>query len=133
MGKSNIVRGEVRGVSVRSRTGPSSGMNSRRQTQRTTDILTFRIECFDEAGNKVATIPVEMKGTLSGVLNEGDSVEVIAKWRPGITLHPERVLNLTTGGTVETGSSSSGCLILLLILLLVLGAVMVLFMTRIIH
>src|SRR5215813_6113443 len=95
--RSSLIRGEARNVQLRSRTGPSSG----KYTPGTKDILTFRVDRFDETGNSLQPIPVEMTGEIKGVLNEGDKIEIDAKWQPGQTLEPKKLLNRTTGGVVQ--------------------------------
>jgi hypothetical protein len=84
------LRGEARGVQIRSEPRPNGSI----------DILTFRVERFDQQGDRLAPIPVEMEGTIRGVLNEGDKVEINADWKAGQTLAPKRFRNLTTGGEV---------------------------------
>jgi hypothetical protein len=111
-GPHGLITGVARGVQLRSRS----------MAQGSTDILTFRIEQFDASGNRVESIPVEVKGLIKGILTEGDTVEIAGKWRSGTTLRPRRIRNRTTGGTVEV---SRGCL-KALILFIVMAVVVVL-------
>lgn len=100
------ITGEARNVQLRSQTG-GGGLSI--------DILTFLVERFDEAGDRLTPIPVEVRGTVEGVLNEGDRVQIDASWRAGQTLEPEKFLNLTTGGSVQlrrTGAATAGCIVL---------------------
>lgn len=85
------LRGEARGVQIRSES----------DSHGSTDILTFRVERFDEKNSdRLPPIPVEIVGTIRGVLNEGDKVEINAEWQTGQTLKPQKILNVTTGGDV---------------------------------
>jgi hypothetical protein len=89
------IHGEARRVQLRSAGGGGSY-----------DILTFVVDRFDEMGDRLTPIPVEMKGTIQGVLNDGDKVEIDIQWQPGQTLAPTKFLNKTTGGIVQTQGST---------------------------
>ena len=61
----------------------------------------FRVERFDEVGNRVALVPVELRGLkVEGSLSDGDRVRMTGRLRGG-TLRPKLVENLTTGATVR--------------------------------
>lgn len=92
-------------------------------------VLTFRLERFDEHGDRRSVITVELRGLeLSGDVAVGDRVEAVGRIRGGV-LHAKVVRNLTTGGTVrqvgQAGrrlrAAAAGGLKLALILL-ILGA-----------
>lgn len=61
----------------------------------------FRLERYDEAGNRLPPVPVEMRGLkFTGSISEGDWVFVRGSWTPGKPMHVPSVENLTTGTTV---------------------------------
>jgi hypothetical protein len=93
-----LVIGEARGVQMRSK--PYQGGGSR-------DVLTFRIDQFDASGNRANSIPVEMTGSINGIVTEGDKVEITGGWAPGKTLRPKLIRNLTTSGTVQTSGAET--------------------------
>lgn len=67
-------------------------------------VWTFCVERFDEHGNPLPLVPVQMRGMkFRGSINEGDRVEVRSRWRPGRTLTVNSVRNLSTGATVRSG------------------------------
>jgi hypothetical protein len=90
-GRATVV-GQVRGLQSRSEYyGEHSGAN----------LLVFRIERYDEAGNRLRPVPVQLRAIgFDGALGEGDEVEVTGRWKDG-TLHTDRVHNLTTGASVS--------------------------------
>ena len=90
------VVGWARSVQMRSEQDPN---DSNRQFT----VLTFDVERFDEAGNRLPPIPVQMRGFLDGAITEGAEVEVEvagAEPRDG-TLHVDWVLNKTSGAVVR--------------------------------
>lgn len=63
-------------------------------------VWTFRIERYDDLGNQVAVVPVEMRGrAFVGALAEGDWVRTSGVGHGG-NLRTRRVDNVTTGSTV---------------------------------
>lgn len=71
------------------------------------EILTFRVQRYDSAGNRLTPVPVELGGGLqwgggriSGQVSDGDKVEVHGQWRGG-NLRAEKIINHTTGAHVE--------------------------------
>ncbi|TDZ43598.1 hypothetical protein [Mycobacteroides franklinii] len=70
------------------------------------EILTFRVERYDPAGNRLAPVPVELGGMqwsgsrISGQISDGDEVEVRGQWRGG-NLRADTVINLSTGAHVQ--------------------------------
>jgi hypothetical protein len=78
-------------------------------SQKSWTIWSFRIESFDKTGNRMQPVPVEMRGrAFQGMLNEGDQVEIRAKWRGGQTLRVSEVRNVTTGARVVAKKGGSG-------------------------
>jgi hypothetical protein len=96
-------------------------------------IWTFVVDRYDEAGNRLTPVPVEMRGhKFNGVVDEGDTVEIDAKWKEGQTLLVKTLRNKTTGGVVEAiiqygvvevtrWAVGRGCLILFVIGLIALA------------
>lgn len=69
------------------------------------EILSFRVERYDGAGNRMPPVPVELRGSIfgariSGQLSDGDGVEVTGIVNDG-TLRAEKILNRSTGAVVE--------------------------------
>jgi hypothetical protein len=65
-------------------------------------IWTFRLERYEE-GQRLPPIPVEMRGTnFSGFINNGDTIELLEKWREGRLHRTGRVYNVTSGGVAVT-------------------------------
>jgi hypothetical protein len=112
-------------------------VNHRTEYQRftgTTQVLTFRLEQYDDRGNRLPPVPVEMRGrSIHGVLNDGDVVAVPARRRPDGVLRARRIANVTHGGALVTARRQlCGCRIaaaipVLLLVLIVMGMVMGLF------
>ncbi len=92
--KSSHIVGEVRGFQSRTESlGPQYP---------TKTIWTFRVERFDAAGNRLPPVPVEMRSkSFDGFINEGDQVEISARWREGQIAKPRKLRNLTTGAIVK--------------------------------
>lgn len=87
-----VVEGQVRGVQQRS---------EQRGENYQVAVWTFRVERYDEAGNRSLLVPVEMRGrAFSGSLSDGDWVRAHGTVRDG-TLHAGEVRNLTTGAVVR--------------------------------
>jgi len=68
-------------------------------------IVDFRIERHDPSGNRLAPVPVEMRGYtqgFSGRVSNGDEIRVVeGTWRDG-TLRVRELDNLTTGARVRS-------------------------------
>jgi hypothetical protein len=74
----------------------------RTRTQELDQVLTFRVDRFDEAGRSLQSLPVEMRGRrVRGFISDGDWVELGSHWREGELLQPARVRNLTTSSSVQ--------------------------------
>ncbi|WP_189602548.1 hypothetical protein [Streptomyces lateritius] len=64
-------------------------------------VWTFRVERFDQMGNRVQLVPVEMRGRrFEGSVSDGDWVRARGRIRNG-TLHATRITNVTTGAVVR--------------------------------
>jgi hypothetical protein len=60
-------------------------------------VWTFRVEVMDATGNVVVRVPIEMRAlSLRGAVHDGDTVEIQQAWKPGQTLHPRKLRNVTT-------------------------------------
>lgn len=93
-GMRGSIVGEARGVQERQEGGSSAPQPS--------IIWSFRVERYDEAGNRLPPVPVEMRGIgFDGFIREGDRVEVSGTWREGRTIRTNWVRNLTTGAVVR--------------------------------
>jgi hypothetical protein len=91
--------GTVRSVQLRTRTASKLALAGGYRTTNT-DVLTFVIDRVDGSGNNLPPVPVQMVGTINGVLSDGHTVAVRMNWKPGVTLTPTEVFNQTTGATV---------------------------------
>jgi hypothetical protein len=110
------VRGVVHGIEQRVEWGSAQ--------QSPVTIFTFRVECRDDQAQPVALVPVEMRApSFRGGLSEGDSVEIDEPWKPGETIEPRRVRNLTTSAWFEVkGGRKLGCLFGLVVLVFLIVA-----------
>ena len=92
----------------------------------TSQVLAFRIEQFDDRGNRLDLLTVEVRGkSLSGDVAVGDRVAVRGRLHKGV-VRAKRVANLTTGGTVrQVGKATRATrqATLLILILIVLAAV----------
>ncbi len=90
--KGNRVIGEVR------------EFRERRETEGnfTWTIWSFRVERYDESGNRMQPVPVEIRGMkFEGTISEGDWVELPELWKPGEVASPKKFTNLTTGAIIS--------------------------------
>jgi len=86
-------------------------------------VLDFRIERHDASGNRLAPVPVQMRGqSFSGAVNNGDEIRVNrGKWRDG-TLRVKDLDNLSTGAEVRTkGSGAFGWILGVVVSLFILA------------
>jgi hypothetical protein len=87
-------------------------------------VLDFRIERHDANGNRLAPVPVQMRGlSFTGAVNNGDEIRVRSgKWRDG-TLRVEHLDNLTTGAKVrtESGHRAVGCFFFAVLSIILVG------------
>jgi hypothetical protein len=104
---SATVKGEIRGIKERTERRGNNGSET---------IWTFRIERYDEAGDRMAPVAVQLRGYgFDGSLTEGDEVRVSGKWRDG-TLHTDKVQNLTTRAVVKKRSFAKPLIASLLVM-----------------
>jgi len=114
---SATVQGQVRGIQQRTETYGDAGGEQ---------IWTFRIERYDEAGNRLPPVPVQMRGArFSGSLHEGDEVRVTGRWKDG-TLVTDRVQNLTTHAGFSKRSLRGAFIAFLIVVVLIVGGFIVL-------
>ncbi|MCP3770708.1 MULTISPECIES: hypothetical protein [unclassified Streptomyces] len=74
-------------------------------------VWTFRVERYDEAGNRVLLVPVEMRGyAFEGAISEGDWVRAHGKMKKG-TLRASEVENLTSGAGVNAKTMPKAAII----------------------
>ncbi len=89
-------------------------------------VWNFRIDRHDASGNRLAPVPVEMRGySFSGSVSNGDEIRVKGRWKSG-TLHVEELDNLTTGAEVRAKSYRTLRTVLLIVFLLIFACVAVL-------
>ncbi len=89
------IAGEVRGFQTRTE---NKGRNAGNLI-----VWTFRLQRYDDAGNELPPLPVEMRGKrFDGFINEGDRVEVHGRWKEGRDVRAKRVHNLTTAVVVRS-------------------------------
>lgn len=87
------VEGQVRGIMARSDGGQGE------------TVWSFRVERYDEVGNRELLVPVEMRGyRFEGSLAEGDWVRLRGSERRG-TLQVSEFENVTTGATVRVDTT----------------------------
>ena len=98
--------------------------------QRPLKVLGFRIERYDEAGNRLTPVQVQMRGrVLDGRVADGDWIAVATAPEPGETLRVGTVDNLTTRAAVRMRGDRPptwlvvGFLIVLAAVLAILGVV----------
>jgi hypothetical protein len=97
--------------------------------QTTVQVWTFRIDRYDAHGAALPPVPVEMRGSsFEGSIDNGDWVEAPGVWRPGRTLHPRRVRNLTTGAPVGVRGWGLGAAITVILVVLLLVVMVVVFL-----
>lgn len=92
---SGHVRGVARNVQVR-RTGQES------------DVLAFRVDRYDQSGNRLAAVAVELLGYRGGHLGDGEEVEVTGRWSRG-TLRAKKIINVSTNA--ELSGMGTGTLV----------------------
>lgn len=87
------VEGQVRGIMARSDGGEGE------------TVWTFRLERYDELGNRELLVPVEMRGyRFEGSIAEGDWVRLRGSARRG-TIRVAELENVTTGATVTANTT----------------------------
>ncbi|MFF4796218.1 hypothetical protein ACFY2M_42740 [Streptomyces sp. NPDC001276] len=82
------------------------------------EVWTFRIERYDNAGNRILLMPVEMRArTFEGSISDGDWVRARGRVRSG-TLRITRLENLTTGAFVRARGLSKAEVVVVCIFVL---------------
>ncbi|NUU21918.1 MAG: hypothetical protein HOV68_10460 [Streptomycetaceae bacterium] len=110
---STEVEGQVRGIQVRSEYRGESQSEA---------IWTFRVERYDNAGNRVLLVPVEMRGlTFEGSVGDGDWVRMRGRMKAG-TLRVTRLENLTTGASVQAKRLPKAVLIAAIVVAVAIAA-----------
>ena len=66
------------------------------------DTLSFRIDQYDAAGNRLPPVGVELRPYRGGQVSDGEDVDVVGHWKDG-TLRAETVVNRTTGANIRGG------------------------------
>ena len=88
------IEGQVKGLQARTEGG---GNDTSPET-----IWTFRLERYDDAGNRVGVVPVEMRGLrFEGSLADGDVIRAQGRFRSG-TFRASEIENVTTGAEVRS-------------------------------
>ena len=88
----NEIEGQARGIVSRADGQGESGGET---------VWTFRVERYDDVGNRELLLPVEMRGyRFEGSIAEGDWVRLRGRMKRG-TLEASEVENVTTGATIR--------------------------------
>jgi len=69
------------------------------------EVLAFRVDRYDPAGNRLQPVGVEMVAYQGGQISDGEEVIVSGHWHHG-TLRSDRVINVTTGAQAKGLSHS---------------------------
>jgi pSer/pThr/pTyr-binding forkhead associated (FHA) protein len=92
-GHRGVVRGLARNVQIR----PD-------ENERST--MAFRVDSYDDSGNRLPAASIHVKTFRRGHLSEGEEVVVEGTWQRG-TLEAKEVRNLTTGADIVQGWSKA--------------------------
>ena len=69
-------------------------------------VWNFMVDRIDEKGQPLSPVPVEMRArSFSGMLNEGNLVQIDKKWQPGKVLRVSKVKLVDTGTYVKERSN----------------------------
>ncbi|QQC92032.1 zinc ribbon domain-containing protein [Streptomyces alfalfae] len=105
--------------------GQVRALTSRTERQGESDhstVWTFRVERYDEAGDRISLIPVEMRGyRFEGAIHDGDWVRAGGR-RKGGTLHVNRLENLTTGASVRAKGIPKPVMIIACVMIALIAA-----------
>jgi hypothetical protein len=101
----NRIRGRVAGLQQRQEMDRLA-LTPGRMNPPYSQVWSFRIQQVDQDGAVLPAVAVQMRGsTFRGYLAEGDEVEVYApNYRPGSTVHPSQVHNLSANSVVRAQS-----------------------------
>ena len=79
-------------------------------------IWTFRVIRFDENQNELPPVPVEIRShEITGIIADGDDVEIQAVWAPPAILSVSKLYNHTTGSEVTSKKMKKlpkGCVVI---------------------
>jgi hypothetical protein len=96
-------------------------------------VWTFRVERYDEAGNRELLVPVEMRGLrFEGSIADGDWVRVRGRRRDG-TLRASELENLTTGATVRAKGLPTAVKVIAGVVFLIVAIIFVVVVVEIIN
>jgi hypothetical protein len=71
-------------------------------------VFSFRVQRYDNLGNPMEPIPVQMRGVVfTGTIQEGDKVCIPGEWKVGHLLQPKKIDNLTTKSVFKPGRKIS--------------------------
>lgn len=102
---SGVVEGQVHGVQFRT--------EQQRDTYEA--VCTFRVERYDDSGNRVQLVPVEIRGyRVEGSISDGDWVRGSGRMKSG-TFRMTEAQNLTTGASVRAKGIPRIALVLVLV------------------
>ena len=111
-GNNSSIRGTLQGVvrNFQQRTETANKLQI--------SVWTFRLERYDERGNPLPPIPVQMRARrFEGSVNDGDTVSLHGSWQAGRIIETKKVYNVTTASTVTAHMTMKmhpvalGCLI----------------------
>jgi hypothetical protein len=109
--------------------GCVSGFQQRTETNisgRPEQVWAFRVDVYDGSGDLVQRFPVEMRGiSLSGIVRDGDIVEVDVRRGDGQLLMPKCIRNLSIGADVGERHPSRITQIVFAVLMLVVFIIVV--------
>ncbi len=75
--------------------GRVEGIDRFRDSANNRSVISFRLERYDEAGNRLAPVAVRFR-SMGGVVTSGDEVEVEGTWKNNV-INADRIRSLTTG------------------------------------
>jgi hypothetical protein len=97
------------------------------EEQRPVKVLSFRIERYDEGGNRVTPVQVQMRGrVLDGRVTDGDWIAVATVPNPGETLLVDAVENVTTQTSVRMRGTRPPRWLVVIFLLVLAGVLAIL-------
>lgn len=114
---SEVMDGKEGSAFVVGRVGDFGTRTESQQNSPSITIWTWSLERFDEKGNALALVPVEMRShSISGFLVNGNEVEIPVVYRPGQLIYPEKVFNRTTQSWISVAKPQTGRGLLILLL-----------------
>jgi hypothetical protein len=103
-------------------TGVVRGRDARVEPAMQVNVWSFRLERYDGRGNRLPSVPVELRGrSMRGAVRDGDRVVVEGRWREG-TLLARRVRNLDNGASVRARSYAVAVVAALVVLVVLMVA-----------